>query len=113
MNFQNYYLHVFKFDLDPTDFHLQFDTNKLHWTNYQAGKVKLLHLQLFTNTQNVPEILSDLTDNLALAPDLQFMPQLTIQQINMANCSEEELHLKPDQEILTLNFPTKQILSGI
>ena len=45
-----------------------------------------------------------------LEPDLQFMPQLTIQQINLANCSEEELQLKPDQEILTLNFPTKQIL---
>ena len=70
--------------------------------------MKLLNLQFFTNTQIVPEISSDLRDDLALAPDLQFMPQLTIQQIN--NCSEEELQLKSNQEILTLNFPTKQIL---
>ena len=49
-------------------------------------------------------------DNLALAPDLQFVPQLSVQQINLANCSEETMELQPDTQISTLNFPTEQIL---
>ena len=92
MSLQNDSLHVFKFDFDPTDFHLQFDANKLHFLlknglTIKPGEVKLLHLQFFTDTQIGPEISSELRDEIALAPNLQFMPQLTIQQINLANCS--------------------------
>ena len=108
-------LHVFQFDYDPTNIHLQFDANKLHFLLKNAliikpGEVKILSLQFFTNTQIVPELSCELRDDLALAPDLQFVPQLSVQQINLANCSEEPMELQPNTQILTLNFPTKHIL---
>ena len=72
--------------------------------------MKTLSLQFFTNTQVVPEISCELSDSLALAPDLQFVPQLCVQQVHISNCSEEIVELKPNTQILTLNFLTKQIL---
>ena len=75
MSLQNGSLHVFQFDYDPADFHLQFDANKLHFLLKNAltikpGEVKILYLQFYTNTQIVPEISYELRDDLALAPDL-------------------------------------------
>ena len=43
MSFQNDSLHVFKFDFDPTDFHLQFDTNKLHFGRSEIIAFAVLH----------------------------------------------------------------------
>ena len=61
---------MFKFDFEPTDFHLQFDANKLHsllrnGLTIKPGEVKLLHLQFFTNTQIV-SLLQDINSESVL-----------------------------------------------
>ena len=66
--------------------------------------MKTLSLQFVTNTQVVPEISNKLHGSLALAPDLHFVPQLCVQHVNIANCSEEIFELLPNIQILTLNF---------
>ena len=63
-----------------------------------------------TNTQAVPELTTSLDDNLAMSPDLHFEPNLTIQQIHLANCSQDTLALYPDTIILSLQFHTEQII---
>ena len=72
--------------------------------------MKTLSIQFVTNTQVVPELSCELDDSLALAPDLHFAPQLCVQNVNIANCSDDIFELFPNTQILTLNFSSKQIL---
>ena len=96
MTLQEGSLLVFQFDYDSTNIHIHFDANKLHFLLKNAlvlkpGEVKTLSLQIFTNTQVVSELSCELSDDFALAPDLQFVPQLSVQHVNLVNCSEETI----------------------
>ena len=63
-----------------------------------------------TNTQAIPELTTNLDDSLAMSPDLHFEPNLTIQNIHLANCSQDTITLYPDTTILSLQFKTEQII---
>ena len=53
---------------------------------------------------------TNLDDDLAMSPDLQFEPNLIIQNVHLANCSQDPITLYPDTTILSLQFNTEQII---
>ena len=67
-------------------------------------------LNFVTNSQILPELASDLDEHLALAPTVEFIPQLSIGEIGIANCSRNIFELHSAVRILSLTFVTDQIL---
>ena len=115
MQLSNASLLTFQYNFDDTDIQIQFEDNKVHFLlrnqlTFQPGQIKTLRLNFVTNTQVVPQLSSNLDENLALSPDLQFAPQLCIGEVNIANCSDDIFELYPSSLILTLTFSTEQIL---
>ena len=74
------------------------------------GQILSLYFNFVTNTQAIPELTTNLDDNLAMSPDLHVEPNLTIQNIHLANCSQDTITLYPDTTILLLQFKTEQII---
>ena len=74
------------------------------------GQILSLNFNFVTNTQAIPKVTTTLDDDLAMSPDLQFEPNLTIQNVHLANCSQDPITLYPDTTILSLQFNTKQII---
>merc|ERR1711895_58931 len=74
------------------------------------GQILSLFFNFVTNTQAIPELTTNLNDNLAMSPDLHFEPNLTIQNIHLANCSQDTIALYPNTIILSLQFQTEQII---
>ena len=58
----------------------------------------------------MPELASDLDENLAIAPAVEFIPQLSIGEISIANCSKHIFELHSSTQILNLTFVADQIL---
>ena len=86
--------------LDDKDVHLQFEDQKVHFLlknqlTLQPGQIKEFNLNFVTNIQAVPDLSSDLDESIAVAPDLQFAPQLCIGVINIANCSYDSRVKRP------------------
>ena len=57
------------------------------------GQILSLYFNFVTNTQAIPELTTNLDDSLAMSPDLHFEPNLTIQNIHLANCSQDTICL--------------------
>ena len=58
----------------------------------------------------VPELESNLDENLAIAPAIEFIPQLSLGEICIANCSKYIFELHSSTQILNLTFVADQIL---
>ena len=115
IQFSNGSLLVFQFSFDETDVQIQFEDNQVHFLlknklTFQPGEVKTLSVNFVTNTQVVPELSCKLDENVTLAPDLHFAPQLCVGAVNLANCSDDIFELYPNSQILTLTFSIEQIL---
>ena len=65
-----------------------------------------IYFNFVTNTQAVPDLTTNLDENLALSPDLHF----AINHLHLANCSQDTMALYPNTILLTLKFPTDQII---
>ena len=115
MQLSNASLLVFQYNFDDKDVLLQFEDQKVYCLlknqlTLQPGQIKELNLNFVTNIQAVPDLSSDLDESIAVAPDLQFAPQLCIVVINIANCSDDVLELHPSSILLTLTFSSEQTL---
>ena len=98
MQITNASLLVFQYNFDTQDILLWFDDQKVHFLlqaklTLQPGQIKELNLNFVTNIQAVPALSSDLQERIAVAPDLQFSPQLCIGCLNLANCSDDVVEL--------------------
>ena len=106
---------MFQYCIDDTEIELQFQDQNVHFllknkTTIHPGQITSLYFNFVTNTQAVPDLSTNLDDNLAISPDLQFAPQLCIGTVHLANCSEDILELFPSTPILSLKFSTDQIM---
>ena len=94
MQLSNASLLICQYNYDDTDVQIQFEDKRVHFflknkLTFKPGEVRTLHLHFLSNTQVVADISSDLDENLALAPKLQFTPQLCIREVNIANCLDD------------------------
>ena len=83
LQLSNSSLLLFQYTYDATTVQIQFEGSKVYIflinkLTFKPGEVKTIHLNFITN--------SDLDDNLALAPHVQFIHQLSIRELNIANC---------------------------
>ena len=74
------------------------------------GQISQFNVAFFSDLQIVPTIESDLSESLAIAPQISFDPQLTMDQLNLANCSSKSIILPANSVLLEFSFPTKQIV---
>ena len=115
MQLTNASLLVFQYNFDNKDVLLQFEDQKVHFLLkdqliLQPGQIKELNLNFVTNIQVVPDLSCDLQECIAVAPDLQFSPQLCIGFLNLANCSDDVIELHASSILLTLTYSSEQIL---
>ena len=75
-----------------------------------AGEVHKINVNFMSNLQVLPEINSDLNEDLALAPDILYNPQLCLEKINIANCSDQQVMIEENTTIISFTFPAPQIL---
>jgi hypothetical protein len=114
LQFNNTSLLVFQYNFDHQVL-LQFDDRKVHFLlqdklSLGPGQIKESNLNFVTNLQSIPTLSPELQDCIAVAPDLQFSPQLCIGSLNLANCSSEIVELPADSILLSLTFSSEQIL---
>ena len=84
---------------------LQFENAKLHFhslceMSLAPGEIQELHVNFMSNLQLLPEIDSDLNENLAKA----------LQKSSIANCSDQQVTLPASTVIFSFTFPAPQIL---
>ena len=109
-------LFVFNYSLTGQDVSIQFDEGKVHFITtkplpLEPGEIIEVQLDFTTNIQNIPELSSDICNAIAISPCIQFVPQLTIPTISLANCTTSEyLGIPEDTILLTLAFPASQVL---
>ena len=106
---------ILQYHFDNTQIDLYFKDQYIHFSLKSKiiilpGQILSLYFNFVTNTQAIPELTTNLDDNLAMSPDLHFEPNLTIQNIHLANCSQDTITLYPDTIILSLQFQTEQII---
>jgi hypothetical protein len=115
LKFNNTSLLVFHYNFDQEQIFLQFEEQKVHFLlqeriSLHSGQIKELNLNFVTNLQTIPTLSSELQDCIAVAPDLQFAPQLCIGSINIANCSTEIVELPANSILISLEFLSEQIV---
>ena len=115
MQLNNTSLLVFQYNFDNQHVSLQFDSRQVHFLlqdklSLQPGQIKQINLNFVTNLQAVPELASELQECIAVAPDLQFSPQLCIGSLNLANCSDDIVELPVNSILLSLTFPSEQVV---
>jgi hypothetical protein len=115
LQFDNTSLLVFQYNFDHQQILLQFEDRKVHFLlqdklSLDPGQIKELNITFVTNLQTIPTLFSELQDCIAVAPDLQFSPQLCIGSLNIANCSSKIVELPADSILLSLEFSSEQIV---
>jgi hypothetical protein len=109
-------LFVFSYNLAGQDISLQFDGGQIHCISdeiipLEPGQILEIPLDFVTNIQNIPELSSDICNSIAISPCIQFIPQLTIPSVNLANCTtSEHISLPKNSILLTMTFPANQVL---
>ena len=114
LHFSDSSLLILQYSYDQTHLQIHFEGNQIcfslkHDITFQPGEVKTLQLNFITNSQILPELASDLDEHLALAPTVEFIPQLSIGEIGIANCSKNIFELHSAVHILSLTFVTDRL----
>jgi hypothetical protein len=76
------------------------------------GQILEIPIGFVSNIKALPDISSDLCDNIALAPCVQFIPDLNIPTLYLANCTDpEQCYVTKDTGLLlALKFKAEQTL---
>ena len=115
MNLTDARLLIFKFHFDETVMAVQFENDKLHFLSIcdislAPGEIQELHVNFLSNLQILPEIESDLNENLAIAPDVSYNPQLCLPKISIANCADQQMDIPASTVLFSFTFPAPQIM---
>ena len=115
MNLTDARLLICKFHFDETVMAIQFENDKLHFLSLcdfslAPGEIKELHVNFLSNLQILPEIESDLNENLAIAPDVSYNPQLCLPKISIANCADQQMDIPASTVLFSFTFPAPQIM---
>ena len=102
---------IFKYHFNEKNVIIQFSNSQLHFIlqkeiTLTPGEIHGIGVSFVSNLQVLPEISSDLQDSLALAPEILFKPQY----INITNCAEQPVTLPANTILLSLTFPSPQIM---
>jgi hypothetical protein len=75
------------------------------------GQILEIPIGFVSNIKALPDISSELCDNIALAPCVQFIPHLNIPTLHLANCTDsEQCYVNKDTVLLALQFKAEQTL---
>ena len=104
LSLNNTSLYVLKYGQMPANtrqLDLHFDEANLHFVlrnekEILPGGIVTLPLNFVTTSQVVPDISSTLDPSIAISPDLLFAPQLCINSISLANCSDTKIVIAQD-----------------
>ena len=88
-------LFVFQYNLGNKNLSIQFDKNQVKiFTNEQLhllpGQILEIPIGFVSNIKAFPDISSELPDDIALAPCVQFIPNLNIPTLHLANCIDSK-----------------------
>ena len=85
-------LFVFKYNLGNPNLSIQFEKNQVKiYMNEQIhllpGQIIEIQIGFVSDIQALPDMSSELPDDIALAPCVQFIPHLNIPMLHLANCT--------------------------
>ena len=113
MNLSGEKMLVFKYHFNEATIKILFDNSQLHFMTKSAitlaaGEVHEINVSFLSNLQLLPEITSELHEDLALAPDVLYNPQLCLEKINIANCSDHQILIKENTTLISFTFPPRK-----
>ena len=102
-------LFVFQYNLGNKNLSIQFDKNQVKiFTNEKIhlipGQILEIPVGFVSNIKALPDLSSDLCDNIALAPCVQFIPDLNIPTLYLANCTDSDQCYVPKDTALLLSL---------
>ena len=109
-------LFVFRYNLGNPNLLIQFERNQVKiYINEQIhllpGQIKEIPIGFVSDIQALPDITSELPDDIALAPCVQFIPHLNVPTLHLANCTDSyQCYVKKDTVLLALQFNSEQTL---
>ena len=75
------------------------------------GEILELPIGFVSDIQALPDLNSEIPDDIAFAPCVQFIPHLNVPMLHLANCTEStECHVRKDTVLLSFEFKTVQTL---
>ena len=106
---------IFKYHYINKDIVVRFEGGKVQFClskeiQILPGQISQLNIAFYSDLQVVPDIESNLDEKLAIAPQIYFQPQLSMETLNIANCSNKSIILPIDAVLLKFCFPTTQII---
>ena len=106
---------IFKYHYINKDIVVRFEGGRVQFClskeiQILPGQISQLNIAFYSDLQVVPDIESNLDEKLAIAPQIYFQPQLSMETLNIANCSNKSITLPIDAVLLEFCFPTTQII---
>ena len=106
---------IFKYHYIDTNIIVQFEGKKVQFClkkeiQILPGEICQLNIGFHSDLQAVPDIDSDLDEKLAISPQIHFQPQLSMENLNIANCSNKNFTLPIGTVLIEFHFPTSQVI---
>jgi hypothetical protein len=109
-------LFVFKYNLGNKNLSIQFEKNRVKIYNNEQihlvpGEILEIPIGFVSDIQALPDLNSEIPDDIAVAPCVQFIPHLNVPTLHLANCTEStECYVRQDTVLLSFEFKTVQTL---